>query len=208
MTEKSPKKRTLPVEAETAGEDINAPEAEATASEGEGIDTISGMDPMAMKLEALGQEAAQDRDRLLRLSAEFENYKKRMSRQMDDFKKYANEALLKDLLNIVDNLERAIVTSAVAPGPSVGSRKESVAECVREGVEMTLSEIVKILTRYHVTVIEALGKPFDPAYHEAVMQEASDDHPENTVINVFQKGYMIHDRLLRPSMVVVSKKNT
>ena len=207
MTEKSPKKRTLPVERETAGEGMNAPETEEAASGVQATGAMNGMDPLAMKLEVLTQEAAQDRDRLLRLSAEFENYKKRASRQMDDFKKYANEALLKDLLNIVDNLERAIITSAVAEEPSVDSQKESVAECVREGVEMTLSEIVKILTRYHVTVIEAMGKPFDPAYHEAVMQETSGDHPENTVINVFQKGYMIHDRLLRPSMVVVSKKN-
>ena len=201
MTEKSTKKRTLPVERETASEDINVPETEEAASGGQAIGAVNGMDPLAMKLEAMTQDAARDRDRLLRLSAEFENYKKRMSRQMDDFKKYANETLLKDLLNIVDNLERAITTSPGVPA------KESVSECVREGVEMTLNEIVRILTRHHVTVIDALGKPFDPAYHEAVMQESSDDHPENTVINVFQKGYMIHDRLLRPAMVVVSKKN-
>jgi molecular chaperone GrpE len=150
------------------------------------------------RLKALEQEAAEKHDRLLRLSADFENYKKRMNRQMDDLRKYANESLLKDLLYVVDNLERAVNTSSEKPG-------ESIDSCVLEGVEMTLAEITKLLTRNNVTPIEALGKPFDPAYHEAVMQAESSDHPENTVINVFQKGYLIHDRLLRPAMVVVSK---
>ncbi|RJP86707.1 MAG: nucleotide exchange factor GrpE [Desulfobacteraceae bacterium] len=208
MTDKSTKKKNVSVETEAPAEDVNAPQSDETASEKTAADETSGLDPLTMKLNALEQEAAQDRDRLLRVSAEFDNYKKRMARQMDDFKKYANEALLKDLLNVVDNLERAISTSAgaIALSPNA-SEKESVAECVREGVEMTLSEVVKILNQYHVTVFDAMGKPFDPAYHEAVMQEASDAHPDNTVINVFQKGYLLHDRLLRPAMVVVSKKN-
>jgi molecular chaperone GrpE len=185
----------------TGAEDRKASQTEAMVSEEANTDETSGADPVTAKMQAIEQEAALDRDRLLRLSAEFENYKKRMSRQMDDFKKYANEVLLKDLLTIVDNLERAVTPT---PGAVI---KESVAECVREGVEMTLQEIVKILNRHHVTAIDAMNKLFDPTYHEAVMQESSDDHPENTVINVFQKGYLIHDRLLRPAMVVVSKKN-
>jgi len=201
LRDHSNKKKDIDVDAEAAVEDMKASQPEAMVSEEANTDETSGADPVTVKMQALEQEAALDRDRLLRLSAEFENYKKRMSRQMDDFKKYANEVLLKDLLTIVDNLERAVTPT---PGAAI---KESVAECVREGVEMTLNEIVKILTRHHVTAIDAMNKPFDPAYHEAVMQEPSDDHPENTVINVFQKGYMIHDRLLRPAMVVVSKKN-
>ena len=198
MKDKSAQKKDMPVETEAAPEDLNASQTEEIVCDAE-----TGNDPIAAKMKTLENQAADDRDRLLRLSAEFENYKKRMCRQMDDFKKYANEILLKDLLSVVDNLERAVTTSGAAPDAS-----RSVAECVREGVEMTLNEIIKILTRHHVTVIDALGKPFDPAYHEAVMQEDSADYPENTVISVFQKGYMIHDRLLRPSMVVVCKKNT
>jgi len=150
------------------------------------------------QLEEAKQEISQEHDQLLRLSAEFENYKKRMSRQMNDFRKYANEALLKDLLSIVDNLERALNTS----GEKID---ESIQSCVIEGVEMTLNEILKLLSKYNVTSIDALGKPFDPVFHEAVMQETSEEQPENTIINEFQKGYLIHDRLLRPSMVVVSK---
>jgi molecular chaperone GrpE len=120
---------------------------------------------------------------------------------MDEFRKYANETLLKDLLSVVDNLERAIQTSG-------NGTDESTESCVIEGVEMTLNEILKILTKYDVTPIDALGKPFDPAFHEAVMQEESEEHVENTVISEFQKGYLIHGRLLRPAMVVVSKEKS
>ena len=120
---------------------------------------------------------------------------------MDEFRKYANESLLKDLLTVVDNLERAIQTSG-------NEINEATKACVIEGVELTLNEILKILNKSHVTPIEALGKPFDPAFHEAVMQEESEEHPENTVVSEFQKGYLIHCRLLRPTMVVVSKEKS
>ncbi len=148
------------------------------------------------ELENMKQEAARNYDRLLRVSAEFDNYKKRMQREMEGMRKFANESLLKDLLTVVDNLERAIAASG-----SVRSEHDS---CVVEGIELTLNDIMKLLKKYDVTPIESVGKPFDPAYHEAVMQEPSDQYPPNTVIKEFQKGYMIHDRLLRPAMVVVS----
>ncbi|HMA66818.1 MAG TPA: nucleotide exchange factor GrpE [Desulfosalsimonadaceae bacterium] len=156
------------------------------------------IEKLKSELEQVRQEAKDEHDRLLRLSAEFENYKKRMNRQSDEFKKYANESLLKDLLTVVDNLERAITSTD-------GDRGVEKEGCVVEGVEMTLNEILKILRNYHVEPIEAKGKPFDPVYHEAMMQEETDEHPENTVVNELQKGYMLHDRLLRPAMVVVSK---
>jgi molecular chaperone GrpE len=98
----------------------------------------------------------------------------------------------------VDNLERAISSTN-------GDRSVEREACVVEGVEMTLNEILKILEKFHVQPIEAKGKPFDPTYHEAMMQEETDEYPENTVINELQRGYMIHERLLRPAMVVVSK---
>lgn len=159
------------------------------------------LDELSAQLDALKQKADEERDRLLRVLAEFENYKKRMNRHMEEYKKYANEGLLKDLLSVVDNLERAISSSSNA----MDNPKES---CVVEGVEMTLNEILKIMEKFHVTSFEAQGKPFDPAFHEAVMQQESEKYPENTVINVLQKGYLIHDRLLRPAMVIVSKGKT
>ena len=175
-------------------------EAEAPAETND-TETTESKDELIVKLAAFKQETEQEHERLLRLSAEFENYKKRMSRQMDEFRKYANESLLKDLLSVVDNLERAIQTSGDETDTSLDA-------CVIEGVEMTLNEILKILNKFHVTPIDALGKPFDPAFHEAVMQEESEEHAENTLIRELQKGYLIHGRLLRPAMVVVSKEKS
>ena len=172
---------------ETAGQD------EASAEE-----TI---EQLRDELAQVRKEAADEQDRLLRLSAEFENYKKRMNRQSDEFKKYANESLLKELLTVVDNLERAICSTN-------GDRSAEKEGCVVEGVEMTLNEILKILEKFNVEPIEAKGRPFDPTYHEAMMQEETDEYPENTVINELQRGYMIHERLLRPAMVVVSKRKS
>ena len=150
----------------------------------------------AAKLEAAQKEAGDNYDRFLRVSAEFENYKKRKEREAADFRKYAHEALVKDLLPVVDNLERAIKISA---------DHESAVSCIVEGVDMTLKEILKVLEKFAVKVVDAVGNPFDPTYHQAVLQEESTEHPENTVIKELQKGYTIHDRLLRPAMVVVAK---
>jgi molecular chaperone GrpE len=151
---------------------------------------------MAARLEAAEKEAGENYDRFLRISAEFENYKKRKDRETTDFRKYANEALVKELLPVVDNLERAVETSA---------DHEDAVNCILEGVDMTLKEIFKVLEKFAVKAVDAVGNPFDPTYHQAVMQEASEEHPDNTVIKELQKGYTIHDRLLRPSMVVVAK---
>ncbi|MFP4159912.1 MAG: nucleotide exchange factor GrpE [Desulfobacterales bacterium] len=149
------------------------------------------------ELSSAKKEAAETYDRLLRLSAEFENYKKRVQRQMEDNKKYANEELIKDLLSVVDNLERAL--------SAAGEKKTDTDVSMAEGIEMTLNEILKILKKHDVTPVEAMGKPFDPAYHEALMQEETDEYPENTVVGEMQKGYLLHDRLIRPAMVSVSK---
>jgi molecular chaperone GrpE len=147
------------------------------------------------RLEDSEAEAKMAHDRFLRVSAEFENYKKRAQREVDDFRKYANEAILKELLTVVDNLERAVESS---------SDKCENGQLL-EGVDLTLKEILKVFEKFSVKPIEALEHEFDPAVHQAVLQEASEAHAENMVIREFQKGYTIHDRLLRPAMVVVSK---
>jgi len=145
--------------------------------------------------ETAKQEAKETYDRFLRVSAEFENYKKRSAREMDDLRKYANQSLIKEMLAVVDNLERALNSS------SSNSTKD---KCMADGVSLTLKEILKVFEKFNVKPIESAGKPFDPKFHQAMMQEETDDYPENTVITELQKGYMIHDRLLRPSMVVVA----
>ena len=148
------------------------------------------------KLNAAQEQAQENYDRLLRLSAEFDNYKKRTSREMRDVVRYANEKLLKELLGIVDNLERAI-DSANQDTPSDAS--------LVEGINLTLNEVLKILQRYDVQPVKALGETFDPAFHQAMMQQEVEDQPANMVVQEMQKGYVMHDRLLRPAMVVVSK---
>ena len=147
------------------------------------------------KIEQAEAEAKKSYDRFLRASAELENYKKRTQKEMADFRKYANASLVKELLGVVDNLERAIESSNESNGEGQLS----------EGLNLTLKELLKIFEKFHACPIEALGEPFDPCYHQAMMQQETTEQPENVVLNELQKGYMIHDRLLRPAMVVVSK---
>jgi len=144
----------------------------------------------------LKEQLASEKDRVLRLSAEFENYKKRKQRESDEFKKFANETIFKQLLTIVDNLERAI--SSV--------KENSDEKGLLEGVKLTHKEIIKFFETFNVKLVEAENQPFDPNFHQAVTQTETDDFPENTVTMVLQKGYLLHDRLIRPAMVVVSKR--
>lgn len=150
---------------------------------------------MEAKLKTAQEESKQTYDRLLRVSAEFENHKKRSAREMEEFRKFANESLIKEMLLVVDNLERAINSSSNAEQANSG---------LVQGVDITLKEILKIFEKFNVKPVESLKKRFDPSFHQAVMTEETDDYTEHTVINELQKGYMMHDRLLRPAMVVVS----
>jgi molecular chaperone GrpE len=163
-------------------------------------DTSKPVDPikeMEETVESLKKEAAENHDRLLRMAAEFDNYKKRATREMNDFRKFANESFAKALLPVVDSMDLAIESS---------SNGKHVNNSMVEGVNMTLKEILKIFEQFGVKRFESIGNTFDPNLHQAVMQEETDNFPENTVSKELQKGFMIHDRLLRPAMVVVSKK--
>jgi molecular chaperone GrpE len=187
-----------PEDPDTIGNDATEnQEASVEDRRGDGTDggTQEGVD-LEERLELAEAEAARNLDRFLRASAELENVKKRSQREMGELRKYANQSLIKELLTVVDNLERAIESSRSEDG---------TAEQLLEGVDLTLKEILKILEKHGVTPIDSLEKPFDPAMHEAVLQEALEGVPENTVIREFQRGYWMHDRLLRPAMVVVSK---
>lgn len=150
---------------------------------------------LAEKLKLKELEAQENYDRLLRVSAEFDNYKKRTSRDMEEFRKYSNQSLLKEMLSVVDNLELAMNSA---------NGHKTIDKGLLDGLAMTHKEIIKVFEKFNVKPISAMGQPFDPTFHEAVMQEETDEFPANTVINELQKGYLIHDRLLRPSMVVVA----
>ncbi|WDP91417.1 MAG: nucleotide exchange factor GrpE [Desulfobacter sp.] len=144
----------------------------------------------------LKDQLAAEKEKTLRLSAEFENFKKRKQREIDDFKKFANEMVFKQLLSVVDNLERAIVSAEDASDDA----------SLLEGVKLTHKEIIKLFESFNVKPVEAENQPFDPNFHQAVTQEENNDLPDNTVTTVLQKGYTLHDRLIRPAMVVVSKR--
>jgi molecular chaperone GrpE len=171
------------------------PSPESPVGEDQGI-AGDPVQEMEAKMEALREEAQETYDRLLRVSAEFDNYKKRMSRELENARKFGTETLLKDLLPVVDNLERAIASSRGEGGEGEG---------IVEGVGMTLSELLRVLERFQAKPFESVGEPFDPTWHQAFMQEETDRYPEHTVVSEIQKGYSLHGRLLRPAMVVVSK---
>ena len=172
----------------------NSPDKEAPKAKGK-----KNSDKGKKKIEEIKElkdQIASEKDKALRLSAEFENYKKRKQRESDEFRKFANESIFRQFLSIVDNLERAI-----------SSTKENSDESgLLEGVKLTYKEIIKLFETFNVKLVEAEEKPFDPNFHQAVTQEENDEFPDNTVTTVLQKGYLLHDRLIRPAMVVVSKK--
>jgi molecular chaperone GrpE len=190
-------KKTIKIETGSKKVKSKENEPEQTTPEEQ---TINGEeDPMKAleaKFEAKEKEAEENYDRLLRLSAEFENYKKRSSREIEEFRKFANQSLIKEMLSVVDNLELAMNST---------NGHKAIDKDLLQGLEMTHREILKVFEKFNVKPIDAKGQPFDPTFHEAVMQEETNDYAKNTVINEMQRGYMIHDRLLRPSMVVVAK---
>lgn len=150
--------------------------------------------PLLEQLTASQAEAQENRDHYLRARADLENYRKRAQREKEDLAKFANEAILKELLPVIDNLERAL--------QHAGSEGEGA---LLQGVELTLGQFRKVLEKFGVAAIEALGAPFDPAHHEALGQIESSEHPANTVVQSLQTGYLLNDRLLRPALVLIAK---
>ncbi|MFQ3574123.1 MAG: nucleotide exchange factor GrpE [Thermodesulfovibrionales bacterium] len=145
------------------------------------------------------KEIEEMKEKYLRLYAEFENYKKKIQKDKEELIKYSNEALIYELLPIVDSIEMAIKHSLEAQTEGVNA--------LRQGVENTLREIFRTLEKFGVQPIEAKDKPFDPNLHHAMSQIQREDLEENTVVEEFRKGYMLKDKVIRPSLVVVSKKN-
>jgi molecular chaperone GrpE len=142
------------------------------------------------------EEIRQLQDRILRMAAEMENTRKRLEREKAEAISFANVNLIKDMLSVADNLERALKHS---------EGETEVDTPLLDGVKMTLKGFLDVLGRYGCVPFDAVGKSFDPNFHEAVAQQESAEHEELTVLNEFQRGYTLNDRLLRPAMVLVSK---
>lgn len=144
----------------------------------------------------LAEDAAKYKDQYMRLYAEFDNARKRMDRDKQDFIKYANEGLVLELLDVVDNLERTV---------DAAKQKHEDGEAFLKGIEMVAGNLNQILTNNGVKVIEAKGKKFDPHAHEVLMQEESDEE-EGIILEEFQKGYMLKEKVIRTVKVKVAKK--
>lgn len=152
--------------------------------------------PAEEALAASQAEAQKNYDLYLRARADLENFRKRSQREKEDLARFANENLLREFLPVADNLERALDHAASEEGGSEGLVK---------GVEMVLGQFRRALEKFGVAPVSAVGEPFDPSRHEALGQVESSEHPPNTVVQELQKGYLLNDRLLRPSLVMVAK---
>jgi molecular chaperone GrpE len=176
-----------------AGDETAAEQAEAAAAPAAAADEA---------LAALEKERDTLKDQLLRAVAEFDNYRKRIERERRELSEYAAADVLRELLLVIDNFERAL--SASAPGAAADRQVD--IEAFRRGVELIHKQMLDLLRKRGVTSIEALGADFDPNVHQAVIHEPSGEHREGEVMEELQRGYTLGDRLLRPAMVKVAKR--
>ena len=149
------------------------------------------------RLKTEEEKSNEYRDKLLRLQADFENIRKRLEREKQEFIRFANEGLIVDLLNVVDDLERTL---------ELAQDKHEDFSAFLKGIEMILAHLYDLLKKNGLSAIEAKGKTFDPDYHEALLKVDTDDVDENTVIEELQKGYLLNNRVIRTAKVKVSQK--
>ncbi len=161
----------------------------------EGAVTISRKELEALKEKAV--KAEEHWDRLLRQQAEFDNIRKRLQRERIDFQRYAHEDIIADLLGILDDLERSVTAAQ--------DKQENFGAFLK-GIEMILAHLYELLKRRGVAPIEAMGRPFDPNQHEALLQTETGEDEDGTVLEELQKGYRLHDRVLRTAKVRVARR--
>lgn len=175
----------------------NLEDTEQTPTNTQESNTVEGRGALQAKedaLQAKEEELKALNDKYLRLAAEFENYKRLTQRDQREQAKFANETLLKELLPVVDNLQRALQFA------NVDTKTNGLAR----GVELTLKQFLETLNRFGVKPIKSIGEPFDPSRHQAVASTESADSPAHTVVQEHQPGYLLHDRILRAAMVTVA----
>ena len=185
--ENEQKEEAKQTEAQAQESDEEASEIEAAV-----LEEPEEIDP----LEEARKEAEDYKDRFLRLAAEFENYKKRKDKEFEALVQSASERVIRDLLPVLDAVDRALVHSEDGRADSKG---------YREGVKMIMEQLPRVLHNRGLLEIEAVGRTFDPHYHEALMQVDSDEHDAGMVAEVVEKGYCLHDKVIRHARVVVSR---
>jgi molecular chaperone GrpE len=172
-----------------AGEESGA----VTGAPGDGGDPVAAL---RAQLERLGQEKQDAWDRLVRTTADFDNYRKRTRKEIDDARIDTKGRVLREILPVIDNLERAVGHAAASPGD---------AAVILDGVKLVLRQFEQALERCEVKPVPAEGQPFDPNLHEAMGQVESAEHPPGTVVQVLQRGYQTGGRLLRPALVMIAR---
>ncbi|HWQ74419.1 MAG TPA: nucleotide exchange factor GrpE [Syntrophomonas sp.] len=182
-------------------EAINVAGEEATAEQAEDVtkETFAEkgeVEILQEQLQVKTEEAKKYYDQYLRSLAETDNIKKRSQREKEEYLKFSQLSIIKKLLPIIDDLNRGMEAANAAKD----------FEGLKKGVEITARNLTELLRQEGVREIECVGKPFDPQYHEPLMVVSSDEHPENTIIEELNKGYIMHDRVIRPSLVKVSGK--
>jgi len=164
----------------------------------EGGEAESEVETLKEELSQALNDAKSHQEQYLRTLADMENLRKRTQREKEDLAKFANENILREILPVVDNLERAVEHA---------EQSES-SDGLFEGVQMTLTQFSQLLEKFGVEPVDAVGQPFDPAFHQAMGQMESDEYPPNTVVQQMQKGYQLNKRLLRPAFVMLAKAPT
>lgn len=158
---------------------------------------VDRIEELEEELEAVKAEAIANHERFVRKAADLENARRRHQREKDDLTKYASESVLKDVVPVLDDLRRAVDHATTSGTGDLAT--------LLEGLDMVSRKFEQTLARRGVKAVTSLGKPFDPQFHEAIQQRPDDTVPHNTVVQEFQSGYTIHDRLLRPALVVVAQ---
>lgn len=158
--------------------------------------TEISVEDLTKKLEQAEQKATENWDKVLRMQAEMENQKKRIQKDLESARKFALEGFVKELLPVIDSLELGL---QAATGDSEEVKK------FREGTELTLKQFESVFTKFNIEIVNPIRQPFNPELHQAMAMQPSADVEPHSVLNVFQKGYVLNGRLIRPAMVVVAK---
>ena len=194
------KKNTSEVEDEIKSEDLQEESTETEDElevevEEEAQEELSETEQLEKEIESLKTLVESQEDKYLKLLAEFENFKRRNKQEAELRNKYKEQALAEDLLSVIDNLERALQVE----------EDNDAFSSLKKGVDMVYKDFIKVFENHDIKPIEAVGVEFDPNVHQAVMTEEDDSVESNIVIEEFQKGYVLKDRVIRPSMVKVSE---
>ena len=170
-------------------------ETEQESGDSDAVVELTVEQQLQQELDSSRAEARRNHELYLRTLADMDNLRKRSQREKEDLAKFSNETILREILPVIDNLERAVEHAV----------EDKTVDGLLEGVQMTLAQFSKVLEKFNVVPVEAMGKAFDPAHHQAMGQIETEDYPANAVAQEMQKGYLLNDRLLRPSMVMIAK---